>query len=240
MRDITARELIVFHIVFGKSTIDWQFGKQLLRVFAGHDQRLAPQILTVWGDKVADFSDVEDARPHWAGIGQMRAKGSMSEFHVGLGWRRSLTTKYQAEIVHEHRNVKGCYLPASLSVYAKPHNSIDWRGFAEQLYELTDAQYGFMHLNAREPTWTAEKRTSDTIPQLGWSTFLGRPYAETASHFLERSQHAEHSVSVAKLRCGIAITLSDNIGCVADSFDDFNRTRNNVKSWFPEGFFAMH
>lgn len=250
MRDIIAKELLVFHVEIGKPTVDWQFGKQLLELFAEHDKRLVPQLLSVWNDKVADFTDVEDARPHWAGVGQLRVNGSMSEFHAGLGWRRNLTTKYQAEIKHEHQNVKGRYLPASLSFYAKPHKSVDWRRFAESLYELTDAQYGFMHLyrdahlrkdlsNAREPTWSVGQRTPASIPQLGWSTFLGRPYAGVVGQFLERNQHADHNVSVVKLGSGIAISLTESIYCVADRFDLFSLKRAKVKSWFPENFFTM-
>lgn len=51
MRDITAKELLVIHIDIGKPTIGWDFGKQLLEIFANHDKRLAPQALSIWVKK---------------------------------------------------------------------------------------------------------------------------------------------------------------------------------------------
>ena len=189
MRDLTAKELLVIHIEIGRPTIDWEFGKSLLELFRDHDRRLAPQTLSIWSDNAADLSNIENAQPHWARIGTIRGNGSFSEFHVGVGWHRKLTTRYQAEIKHESRNVRGKLIPATLSIYAKPHKAIDWRGFANRLYRLTQARYGFAHLyrdahpradlsEAREPTWITGQRSSVSVPQLGWSTFLGAPYAD--------------------------------------------------------------
>ncbi len=244
MRDITSKELLVIHIEIGTPTIDWAFGKQLLELFANYDSRLVPQSLSVWGDKAADLSGIEDAQPHWAGIGQTRVNGSLSEFHVGVGWQRKLTTRYQAEIRHESRNNRGRPIPAELSVYAKPHKSIDWRNFANLLYQLTETQYGFAHLyrdahkradlsEAREPTWITGQRTPTTVPQLGWSTFLGRPYADLVSPLLDQSLDAK----IAKIGDGFAITLTDNIFDVAGGYEAFNQTRSKIKGCFPKNFF---
>lgn len=84
MRDLTAKELLVINFEIGRSTIEWDFGKQLLELFANHDKRLAPQTLSIWGNKAADISEIENAQPHWAGIGSMRINGAPSEFHVGV------------------------------------------------------------------------------------------------------------------------------------------------------------
>jgi hypothetical protein len=228
MRDITAKELLIIQIEIGRPTTDWAFGKQLLELFASHDKRLAPQTLSIWGDKIADLSALEDAQSHWAGIGTMRDNGSLREFHVGVGWHRKLTT-----------------IPAKLSVYAKPHKAIDWSGFANRLYELTEAQYGFAHLyrdahlradfsEAREPTWITEKRTATPVPQLGWSTFLGEPYANLVPSNL--SQH--QGVSVDQIGAGVAITLTDNVMDVSDDFGSFKLKRAELKASFPKLFFG--
>lgn len=247
MRDITAKELLVIQIEIGKPTIDWTFGKQLLELFSNFDSRLAPQTISVWGDKVADFSEIEDARRHWAGLRQIRVDGSLSEFHIGAGWHRMLTTRYQAEIKHESRDIRGCLIPATLSVYAKPHKAIDWHGFTNLLYELTEAQYGFAHLyrdahlradlsEAREPSWITDQRTPTTVPQLGWSTYFGQPYLNMVSTLVGQSQN----VNIAKIGDGYSITLTDSILDVADDFEEFNRTRAKVKTCFPEDFFDIY
>jgi hypothetical protein len=246
MKDLTAKELLVIHIEIGRPTIDWAFGKELLELFSNFDKRLAPQTLSVWSDKVADLSEIEDVQPHWAGLGQMRGNGSLSEFHVGVGWQRKLTTRYQAEIRHESRSIRGRLIPAKLSVYAKPHKAIDWGGFANLLYKLTEAQYGFAHLHrdahlradlseAREPTWITGQRTPETVPQLGWSTFFGRPYVDIVNPLLDQSQN----VKTAKIGDGYAITLTDSILDVADGFDGFNKIRSKMKTSFPKNFFDI-
>ncbi|MFX0542679.1 hypothetical protein ACEWPM_013215 [Roseovarius sp. S4756] len=246
MRDLTAKELLVIHIEIGRPTIDWAFGKQLLDLFFNFDHRLAPKTLSVWGEKVANLSGSEDVRPHWAGLGQMRVNGSLSEFHVGIGWHRKLTTMYHAEIQHESQNIRGRLIPAKLSVYAKPHRAIDWRGFTNLLFELTEAQYGFAHLHrdahlrtdlseAREPIWITGDRTSKTVPQLGWSTFLGRPYVDIVSPLSDQIQDVE----IAKIGDGYAITLTDSILDVADRYEEFNEIRSKVKTCFPRSFFDI-
>ncbi|MGO4852559.1 hypothetical protein [Phaeovulum sp. W22_SRMD_FR3] len=246
MRDLTAKELLVIHIEIGRPTIDWAFGRQLLELFADHDERLAPQTLSIWNDHIADVAGVADAQPHWARIGTMRISGALSAFHVGLGWQRTLTNRYQAEIRHESRTARGREVPAKLSVYAKPHKAIDWLGFAHRLYAVTEAHYAFVHLHrdahlradlsaAREPTWGTDQRTSTSVPQLGWSTFLGRPYADVASSLPDLHQN----VTIAKTGNGVALTLTDSILDVANEYAAFDATRSNVKSMFPKGFFQI-
>lgn len=246
MRDITAKELVVIQVEIGRSTIDWDFGKQLLELFSNHDKRLVPQSLSIWSNKVADFSEVNDARPHWAGIGQIRSNGSLSEFHVGIGWHRKLTTRYQAEIQHESRSNRGRLIPAKLSVYAKPHKAIDWRTFANQIYELTEAQYGFVHMyrdahlradlsEAREPTWITGQRTPTCVPQLGWSTFLGAPYAEFIPHSLKSCDQA----MIQEIGSGTAITLTNSIMDISETYEDFDTKRSKMKALFPESFFEI-
>ncbi|MEM8796059.1 MAG: hypothetical protein AAGE61_10870 [Pseudomonadota bacterium] len=236
----------MIHVEIGRSTIDWDFGKQLLELFCNHDKRLVPQSLSIWSEKIADFSEVDDARPHWAGVGQIRANGSLSEFHVGIGWHRKLTTRYQAEIQHESRDNRGHLIPATLSVYAKPHKAIDWGTFANRIYELTEAQYGFVHMyrdahlradlsEAREATWITGQRTSTCIPQLGWSTFLGAPYAEFIPNTLERCDQA----MVQEIGSGIAITLTNSIMDVSEMYEDFDTKRSKMKALFPENFFEI-
>ena len=246
MRDITAKELVVMQVEIGRSTIDWDFGKQLLELFSNHDKRLVPQSLSIWSNKVADFSEVNDARPHWAGIGQIRVNGSLSEFHVGIGWHRKLTTRYQAEIQHESRSNHGRLIPAKLSVYAKPHKAIDWGTFANLIYELTEAQYGFVHMyrdahlradlsEAREPTWITSQRTPTCVPQLGWSTFLGAPYAEFIPHSLKSCDQA----MIQDIGSGTAITLTNSIMDISETYEDFDTRRSQMKALFPENFFEI-
>jgi len=246
MRDLTAKELLVINIEIGRSTIEWEFGKQLLELFANHDKRLAPQTLSIWGNKAADISEIENAQPHWAGIGSMRINGAPSEFHVGVGWHRKLTTRYQAEIRHESKNVRGRLIPATLSIYAKPHKAIDWRSFANQLYEFTEAQYGFAHLyrdahlradlsTAREPTWIINQRTLSGVPQLGWSTFLGAPYAD----FIPDALRQESQTMAQEIGSGVAITLTDSIMDVSKAYEKFDARRSEMKATFPKGFFEI-
>lgn len=246
MRDITAKELVVMQVEIGRSTTDWDFGKQLLELFANHDKRLVPQSLSIWGDKIADFSAVDDARPHWAGIGQIRGNGSLSEFHVGIGWHRKLTTRYQAEIQHERRDNRGRLIPANLSVYAKPHKAIDWGTFANKIYALTEAQYGFVHMyrdanlradrsEAREATWITSQRTSTGVPQLGWSTFLGASYAEFIPNSLRNCDHA----GIKEIGSGTAITLTKSIMDISEKYEDFDTKRSQMKALFSENFFEI-
>jgi hypothetical protein len=246
MRDITAKELLVIHIEIGRPTIDWDFGKQLLEIFTNHDKHLAPQTLSIWGDKVADLSEIENAQPHWAGIGTIRGNGSLSEFHVGVGWHRKLTTRYQAEIQHEGRNIRGGLIPATLSIYVKPHKAIDWRGFANRLYEFTEAQYGFVHLyrdahlradlsEAREPTWITGQRSSTRVPQLGWSTFLGAPYAD----FIPDTLGQDGQTTIQEIGSGVAITLTDSIMDVSEAYENFDAIRSEMRTIFPNDFFGI-
>lgn len=246
MADVTAKELLVLHIEMSRKTTDWDFGKELLQVFLDHDPRLNPETLHVWGDKVADFSCLEDAKRHWAGIAQMRSNGSMSEFHVGLEWKRRLTTRYQAEIQYESRDIRGRLIPATLSFYTKPHKKIDWKGFAERLYDLTEASYGFLHIHrdahmrsdlskAREPTWIVSECTETSVPNLGWSTFIGNEYAK----YIEAEKLERSNATTRISEHGIATTLSQHVMDICDSFSAFDERRNLVKRLFTDDFFTI-
>ncbi|MEM8776132.1 MAG: hypothetical protein AAGF53_13925 [Pseudomonadota bacterium] len=245
MADIMAKELLTLQIEVSRETIEWDFGKELLSVFLEHDPRLNPQTLHVWHDKVSDFHSLEDAKQHWAGIAQMRSHGSMREFHVGLEWKRRLTTRYQAEIRHESRDIRGHLRPATLSFYAKPHKQIDWKDFAERLYDLTEARYGFLHIKrdahmqsdlstAREPTWIVAERTKNSVPNLGWFTFIGNEYCD----FFEVEKLERAGAKTRRFDHGIAITLSGNAMDVCNDFESFDSKRSFVKRTFGDGFFS--
>lgn len=245
MADIRATELLVLQVKIGCRTTDWAFGAQLLRCFTETDARLVPQTLHIWSHKMGDFLTVEDAQPHWATIGQSRVHGAMTEFNVGLTWKRKLTVKYQAEITHEGPNFRGRRRPATLMVYAAAHKGVDWRGFANRIYAVTEAEAGFVHIfrdahkradasTAREPTFGQYDFTEHHIPNLGWSTFLGPRLAP----FVDRAAVQKAGGLVQDIGQGVAITLSQDVMDVCKNYATFDRIRAAVIATFPDGFVA--
>lgn len=245
MADLTTKELLTLHVDIPGPTVGWDFGRALLGIFTDLDHRLAPQTLHIWSHKVGEFTGVDAVKPHWATLGQSRVHGSLFEFAVGLEWRRRLTTKYQAEIKHETKDMRGRKINASLSVYAVPNKGIDWQAFAHKIYALTQPNIAFMHIHrdahkrtdmaqAREQMFLPVDCTATTIPNLAWSTYFGPKYR----HQVNRADLAKTNATVTDIGEGLAITLSNTITDIFADFTQFDQARSAVKSTFQPAFFA--
>lgn len=245
MSDLMTKELLTLHVNIGCPTVGWDFGRALLGIFTDLDPRLAPQTLHIWSRKAGDFTDLDAVKPHWATLGQSRNNGSLFEFAVGLEWRRRLTTKYQAEIKHETKDMRGRKINAGLSVYAVPNKGIDWLAFAHKIYACTQPEIAFMHIHrdahkradqsgAREPMFAPHDCTDVTIPNLAWSTYLGPKYSTQAN----RAALGKTTARVDEIGDGVAITLSNAITDICTDFAAFDSTRDAAKTCFPSGFFA--
>lgn len=241
-----AKDEIRFSALTSENTTDWSVGRRVLQAFEEVSSQLVPETLYQWENKVGLFESVEQTEPYWAQMAQMRTNGSLSEFPIGLRWKRSRVVKYEAEISHTDRNIKGNLIEGRLNVHAGVHRKTDWRTLGMKLSEAMNSSVAMVHCFASldnqecssgspESDFRSFVIVNDQLPNLGWGMFLGGNWAEE----VDEAAISAAGFPVQKVGSGYWVQVTDDINDVVVNFTMFSKRRAELKSLFRDDLFLI-
>lgn len=233
-------------VITNFDTTNWVVGSQVLSAFSERDSKLIPESLFQWESRIADFENVPACEAHWAQMATMQVQGSKMEFPIGLRWKRKKVAKYDAEISHTHRNVKGEQIDGSLIVQAQFNSKIDWLSVFREACLAMRASYALMHVFHESEAVNVRPGTSEsyflsgvlhrgTIPNIGWAVFYGEEFAGS----VDVDRIAGAGFPIEKIGSGYLVRVTENIQDVVNDFPLFSRRRAELKALFREGFFLI-
>ncbi|UTW46448.1 hypothetical protein KFE80_06100 [bacterium SCSIO 12696] len=240
------KEHVKFSAITMGQTTDWSVGRRVLNAFGDISPKLLPETLYQWEQKIGPFESVESTEPYWAYISKMRVDGSLSEFPIGLRWKRTRAVKYEAEVRHTDRNIKGDIIEGRLDIYAEPHKKIDWGGLGVKLGEAMNASVAMAHCFASfddqkyvhgtpESAFRTLSIKDGKIPNFGWGMFLGGEFSKEVKFDLISSA----GFIVKQAAEGFWIQVTEDINDVANNFTFFSRRRAELKSLFRNDLFLI-
>ncbi len=241
-----AKDEIRFSILTRENTTDWCIGRHVLQTFEKVSPQLVPETLYQWEDKVGPFISIEQTEPYWAQFAKMRFNGSLSEFPIGLRWKRSRTVKYEAEISHTGRDIKGNLIEGRLNIYAAVHHKTDWRKLGMQLSEVMNSTVTMVHCFASQDNQKCSYGSPESnfrsfvinnyqIPNLSWGMFFGGSWTEE----VDVAAISAAGFPVQKVGSGYWVQVTKDINDVANDFAMFSKRRAELKCLFREDMFLM-
>lgn len=241
-----AKDEIKFSAITSESTTGWSLGKQVLVAFEQGGPQLVPEVLYQWEDKIGPFESIEKTEPYWAQLAQMRVNGALSEFPVGLRWKRNRTVKYEAEISHTRKDARGNVVDGRLNVYAAVHKKTDWRLLGARLSELIGAKMAMLHCFASFDSQPVKSNTPESyfrsftiqngkIPNIGWAMFYGAKFA----HEVDAAAISAAGFPVQKIGDGYLVQVTEDINDVVNDFAMFSKRRAELKSLFRDDLFLI-
>ncbi|MNM47916.1 hypothetical protein D3C81_588910 [compost metagenome] len=176
----------------------------------------------------------------------MQALGSKIEFPIGLRWKRKKVAKYDAEVSHTHKNIKGEQINGSLSVQAQFHNKIKCLDVFRELCLAMKPNYASMHFFSENEVVGVKPGTPEsyfssgivhrgTIPNVGWAVFYGDEFAEA----VDADRIAAAGIPIEKIASGYLVMATENFQDVVSNFSLFSKRRAELKALFREGFFLI-
>ncbi len=237
---------IKFFAISSEPTTDWSLGKQVLAAFEETGTQLIPEVLFHWDDKIGPFISVEQVEPYWAQVAQMRVNGVLSEFSIGLRWKRNKVAKYEAEISHTRKDARGNTLDGRLSVYAPLHKKTDWRHLGARICEVMNADLAMLHCFTSFDNEPAQSNTPESyfrsftivdakIPNIGWGMFYGRRFV----HEVDEAAISAAGFPVQRIGEGYLVQVTEDINDVVNDFDRFSKRRAELKSLFRDDLFLI-
>ncbi len=220
-----------------KDTTQWSVGKELLDAFANTDKRLVPEHLFQWSVKLGNFETVNACQKHWVTIGQIRSQGSMSEFPVGLRWKRQRTAKYEAEMKHTQRNKRGRLVAGSFDYYGVYHKKINWNEFFEKLCKILEPSHAMLH-NYVVPemnNWSLWTSRAAELGNLSHSCLL----PETLVDETLAKTITDAGFPIQKFGEGYLLQVTEDLHDVVNDFPMFSARRAKLKSLFPDDYFQI-
>lgn len=227
-------------------TANWIVGSQVLSVFSERGSKLIPESLFQWESKISNFESVPACEKYWAQMATMQVQGSKMEFPIGLRWKRKKVAKYDAEISHTHKNMKGEQIDGSLIVQAEFNSKVDWLSVFREACLAMRANYALLHVFHESETVNVRSGTSESyflsgvlhrgmIPNIGWSVFYGEEFAGS----VDVDRIASAGFPIEKIGSGYLVRVTENIQDVVNDFPLFSRRRAELKALFREGFFLI-
>ncbi|MCP1646625.1 hypothetical protein J2T41_006284 [Pseudomonas citronellolis] len=225
-------------------TTSWRVGYDILSAFSDGDSRLIPESLYQWENKISDFNSVSACEPYWAQVAVMQAQGLKMDFPMGLRWKRKKVVKYDAEINHTHRNIKGDVVEGSLVVEAQYHRKVEWLDVFRNVCSAMRPRYALMHIFSQDEISSVKVGSLEScfssgvlyqgkIPDIGWAIFCGDDLAGLVDSF----RISVAGFSVEELGNGFLIRVTEDLQDVVEDFSLFSRRRAELKSLFKEGYF---
>ncbi|HIE30060.1 TPA: hypothetical protein EYP66_22575 [Candidatus Poribacteria bacterium] len=241
-----AKDEIRFSALTGESTTDWSVGRHVLQAFEDVSPQLVPEMLYQWEDKVGPFESVEKTERYWAQVAQMRTSGSLSEFPIGLRWKRNRAVKYEAEISHTGRNTKGMVIEGRLNVHASMHKKTDWCALGMKLSEAMNSAVAMVHCFASldnqecgfgtpESDFRSFVVVNGQLPNLGWGMFFGGDFAKE----VEPDIISAAGFPIQRVGKGYWVQVTEDINDVAADFPMFSKRRVVLKSLFRDDLFLI-
>ena len=229
------------------NTQEWVVGKSLLSAFVDVDERLFPEKMFLWEEAIGEFKGVDETERFWTTTAKMQA-GSMSfDFPVGLRWKRARPSKYDAEIRHAHKNLKGALIDGRFNLYAHQNRKVNWAALFEKSCVALRPRFASMHIFAPaemaaygvDPVQDSFVAGLDSygemspVADIAWATFFGEKYEKEVP--VERIASAEFRIK--KLGGGHLVEVTESIFDVVDDPEKFQLRAMELKSLFRDGFF---
>ncbi len=231
-------------------TADWEFGRRFLQMLCDFDDRLKPELVSNWEEFKEKFNGVDACKSTWAPIAQLRAGGSMSEFHWDFFWKRKHSVKSKGWVVHTSRQgPKQEMAWGQIVLTAQPHRKIDWFTLFHRAIVLTAPEFGMLHLFTdpeleRTPFGSPESdfkagpvqnALADGIPNLAWATFFGGEFVSEVDANCIR----EAGFPIEPIDKGHLVRVTETIHDVVDDYVMFSERRANLKALFRDGLFLI-
>jgi len=241
-----SKDEIKFSAITSKPTAEWSLGRQVLAAFEEVSPQLAPEVLYQWEDKIGPFESVEATEPYWAQLAQMRVNGALSEFPVGLRWKRNRAAKYEAEISHTRSDARGNTIDGRLNVYAAVHKKTNWCLLGARLGELMNADLAMLHCFASFDNQSVRSNTPESrfrsftildgkVPNIGWGMLYGGRFV----HEVDAAAISAAGFPVQKIGDGYFVQVTEDINDVVNDFDMFSKRRAKLKSLFRDDLFLI-
>lgn len=233
-------------VITSIDTTDWRVGEKVLSVFSESNSKIIPESLFQWENRVSDFESVPACEPYWSQLATMQAQGATIEFPIGLRWKRKSIVKYDAEISHTHRNIKGERTDGSLSIQAQFHKKVEWLDVFRGLCLAMKPSYALLHFFSECELVGVKSGTPEsyfvsgivhggTIPNVGWAVFYGDEFAEA----VDGERIAAAGFPIEKIDNGYLVRVTEHFQDVVRNFPLFSKRRAELKALFPEGFFLI-
>ncbi|WP_057464075.1 hypothetical protein [Pseudovibrio sp. POLY-S9] len=241
-----AKDEIRFSALTRENTTDWSVGQRVLQAFEDVSSQLVPEALYQWEDKVGPFESVEKTEPYWAQKAKIQTNGTLSEFPIGLRWKRSRAVKYEAEVSHTDQDIKGNLIEGRLNIHAAVHRKTDWGGLGMRLSAAMDSTVAMVHcfssyenqecrFGTLENDFRALIVNNGQLPNLGWGMFFGGEFAQE----VEPDIVSAAGFFVRKVGKGYWVQVTENINDVASNFPFFSERRIELKSLFRDDLFLI-
>ncbi|MDE3811265.1 hypothetical protein I7I49_13380 [Sinorhizobium meliloti] len=235
-----------FFALTRECTTDWSVGRRVLRAFEEAGHQFVPETLYQWEDKIGIYKSVEQAKPYWAQVAQMRTNGSLLEFPIGLRWKRSRSVKYEAEVSHTGRNSQGNIIEGRLNIYADANGKADWRTLGTRLSEAINSNVAMMHCFASLDNQACRSGTPESdfrsfvvvngqIPNIGWGMFFGGDFSKE----VDQNAVSAAGFPIETIGNGYWVQVTEDINDVVHDFAMFSKRRAELKSLFREDLFLI-
>ncbi|WP_349971167.1 hypothetical protein [Pseudomonas caspiana] len=233
-------------VITKTDTKSWLVGERVISVFSDRHPKLLPESLFQWENKVADFESTAASEKYWAQTATLEVQGSTMEFPVGLRWKRKKVAKYDAEINHTQRNIKGELIDGSLNVQAQFNNKVDWLDAFRSSCLAMDAHFALLHIFSSCETANLKSGTPESyffsgilhrgeIPNIGWAMFYGGALAES----VDFKRIANAGFPIEKIGEGYLVRVTEDIEDIVNDFSLFSQRRAELKALFDGGFFLI-
>jgi hypothetical protein len=227
-------------------TESWAVGRRIISAFADINPKLVPESLFQWESKISDYESVAMCEKYWAQKSVMQVQGSSLEFSVGLRWKRKKAAKYDAEISHTYRNIKGEQINGSLIIQAQFNIKVEWLNVFREACLAMSADYALMHIFTGVETANVTSGSPESffnsgvlhkgkVPNIGWAAF----YGGELSKLIDTEQLIAAGFLVEKIGGGYLVRVTENIQDIIENFSFFSKRRAEMKKIFPEGFFLI-
>ncbi|UFH49292.1 hypothetical protein [Pseudomonas sp. KNUC1026] len=225
--------MIVISVTTDADTTPWSVGSRLISMFVDENPRLAPEVLFQWENKLGDFESVAACEPYWAPSGSVKAQGIELSFPIGLRWKRKVV-KYDAEINHTRRNLKGEKINGKLRVQADFNQKVNWFEIFKRICEILSPIYASMHFFSKEARSNFRPGSLESyffsgvlqqgkVADVSWGMFLGK----SVSLGFDLSEFRSRGFAVQKIGEGALITVTDSIHDVVEQSSYFYEKKMN-------------
>jgi hypothetical protein len=240
------REYTSFSALTTIKTTDWSVGQRVLESFLEVSERLTPEYLYQWENKIGPFVSVQKAKPYWAQTAKMEARDLTYTFPVGLRWKRTRVVKYDAEITHTDQDTEGKIIQGSMDIHAAIHKKTNWLTLTKKLVGALKPRIALIHcfvgpdnqdcaFSSPEQSFRSFSVPRNEIPNIGWGMFYGDDFAKE----VDEKAIAAAGFPIQKIGNGYLVQVTEDINDVCDNFPMFSKRRAELKSLFRDDLFLI-
>lgn len=199
-----------------RATTDWDMGRAILSAFCTPDPRLTPELLSSMSAQHGAFDGIDACAPFWAKTAKMEARGNATSFAMGMGWRRTHSPQYRAEIsTHTFLNNHGTLIEGQLMLHGPFHKDTDWQAFFIRLCAAMGASRGDVRTDStarNAAIWTLHPRTGDLE---GLASIVTLPLTRVGQDHQRRIVEAGFDIAVQE--AGVVIPIMPTLAEARDN-----------------------